>query len=278
MRALVLAAIAGCGFSPRMAQQLDGSVATPDAPASLAHIDASSPSPDAEAPAACYAPDVTGIMLCLELDDPDLMGSAIARDGAPGHHDASVTNGLPITRTVPTSSPAQQISTTTAASQVTIQVPNSSDFDLPEFTLMAWVDRTATPEDEMDYGIIERNNQFLLYFDDEDGLDCSVGSNGDGVLGDIVPANTWSLVACTYDGSQICTIVLSGGSGAAEPVCEEVGSISVAPSSNGPVIGGRYSTTEGVFNHLYGSIDSARIFNRALSPSQICVGGGRSGC
>jgi|HubBroStandDraft_6_1064221.scaffolds.fasta_scaffold128578_2 hypothetical protein len=278
MRALVLAAIAGCGFSPHEAQ-VDASLATRDAPGSLVHTDASASSPDAEPPAACYAPDITGIELCLELDDPDLTGSAIARDGAPGHHDATMTNGLPITRTVPTSSPAQEISTTSGASQVDIQVPDSTDFDLPAFTLMAWIDRTATPEDDMAYGIIERSNQFLMYIDDEGGIDCSIGSSGEnGVLGDIVSLNTWSLIACTYDGSQVCALLMSGGSGTAEQECEDVGAVNVGSASNGPVIGARYSTSEGMFNHLYGSLDSARIFNRALSASEICVGGGRSGC
>ena len=93
-----------------------------------------------------------------------------------------------------------------------------------------------------------------------------------------MPSNTWSLVACTYDGSQICTFVFSGGSGTAVQACSQVDSVSVAATSNGVVIGGRYSTSDGVYNRLYGSLDSARMFDRALSASEICVGGGRTGC
>jgi hypothetical protein len=273
MRAAVLAALAGCGFSPT---PLAGSL-TVDA-ARVTGSDAGMvATSDAPNPRPCYAPDLTGIVMCLELDDPDLVGSGIARDGAPGHHDATVTNGDPAMRSVPAPSPAQTISTSSGAAQATIEVPDSADFALQHFTLMAWIDLTAYPTASNAYGIVEKLGAFNMYIDTDGGVDCTVGSGGQGVLGDIVPQNTWALVACTFDGSQVCSVATVGGSGqAAEPQCSDVTLAGVA-STNPVLVGARFDGTM-VFNHMFGSLDSARIFNRALSAAQICVGGGRTGC
>ena len=58
MRALVLAALTGCGFAPTAAQ-VDGPPAMPDAAMSVANIDAASPM-DIAASVPCYAPDQMG--------------------------------------------------------------------------------------------------------------------------------------------------------------------------------------------------------------------------
>ncbi|HEY1547086.1 MAG TPA: LamG-like jellyroll fold domain-containing protein, partial [Kofleriaceae bacterium] len=253
MRALVLVTLVGCGFDPSPAMSVDASSGntggdasmTIDAPGSGSSGSGSSGS-GSNGVAPCYAPDMGGIVLCLELDDADLTGNTgTALDGAPGHHDAMVTDSDATTRSVPAASQAETISTTLEAPQVTIQAENSGDFDLQQFTLMAWVEPTATPESGNSYGIIEKYNQYLLAIDDDGDLLCEAqGTDDIGIsVGDVVPQNSWSLVACTYDGTHVCTLVLPGGSGdSAQLHCEDGPDPATLEtgSTNGPVIGGRY--------------------------------------
>ena len=277
MRAAVLTALVGCGFSPP-ASSLGGPA---DAP--MLSSDAHVAMPDAPVgSAACYAPDMTGIKLCLELDDSDLVGSGIARDGSPGRHDATVTDGDVTTRPIPASSPAQLISTTTAAPQATIQTADDPDFDLAALTLMAWVSPSATPDSIDTYGLIEKRNQWVMELDSDGDLEClfAVGSANStvGPAAISVPLDEWSLVACTYDGTRACAFVATGGSGTGQQECLSLDIDLASTTDHGVMIGSRWDSTLGVFNHLYGSIDSARIFDHALSASQICLGGGRTGC
>jgi hypothetical protein len=288
MRAIVFVTLVGCSFSPSQAHDVDASSGNTGSDASTVAIDSGSGSGGSgsggsgSGAAPCYAPDTTGIVLCLELDDADLTGSnGVARDGSPGRHDATVTDSNATTRSVPASSQAETISTTLSAPQATIQTPNSGDFDLQQLTLTAWVEPTATPDNDNTYGIIEKSDQYLLAIDDDGNLLCEVqGTQDVGVsTGDSVPLSTWSLVACTYDGNNVCTLVLPNGSGdSAELHCESGPDPAtlVTGGSNGPVIGGRYEGI--VYNRLYGSLDSARIFNRVLSQHDICVSGGRTNC
>jgi hypothetical protein len=278
MRALVIAAIAGCGFSPRTAH-VDGSVAMSDAAAAHPHMDATASMPDAVASVPCYASDKTGLVLCLEFDDADLAGgSGIAHDGGPGHHDATVVNGALATRSVPATSQAIVITAPESETSAAIHVADSTDFNVTQMTLMAWVDRSETGDDE-DYGVIEQYPNFVMTVGD-DGVGCEIeNTNGviDGVLGDTVPVGTWTLVACTYDGSSVCTLAMPGGSGpAATPQCEPAPGPLIG-GMYGPVIGAHFDGTE-TYTQLPGSMDSARIFNRVLTPQEICVGGGRTGC
>jgi hypothetical protein len=293
MRAIVFVTLVGCSFSPSRALGVDASSGnggdangdgSHDAPGtgsgSSGSGSGSSGSGGGNAP--CYAPDPSGLVLCLEFDDADLTGnSGVARDGSPAHHDATVTNSDVTTRTVPASSQAETISTTLTAPQATIQAANSGDFDLQQLTLMAWVEPTATPESGNAYGIIEKVDQFLLAIDDDGNLLCEVqGTDDIGVsAGDNVPVNAWSLIACTYDGNNVCTLVLPNGSGdSAQLHCESGPTPATLEtgSTNGPVIGGRYDGE--VYNRLYGSLDSARIFNRVLGQKDICTAGGRTNC
>ncbi len=290
MRAIVFVTLVGCSFSPSPALNVDASsgnaggdangVGSHDAPGSGSGGSGSNGSGSGNAP--CYAPDTSGLVLCLEFDDADLTGSSgVARDGSPAHHDATVTDSDVTTRAIPMSSQAETISTTLEAPQATIQAANSGDFDVQQLTLMAWVEPTATPESGNAYGIIEKADQFLLAIDDDGNLLCEVqGVDDIGVsAGDNVPVNTWSLIACTYDGNNVCTLVLPGGSGdTAQLHCESGPTPATLEtgSMNGPVIGGRYDGE--VYNRLYGSLDSARIFNRVLGQKDICTGGGRTNC
>jgi hypothetical protein len=279
MRVLVLAAVAGCGFNPGNGSSDAPINATSDGPIDsngmAVHLDA----PGSSGPA-CYAPDPSGLLLCLELDDTNLSGSGVAHDGGPLHHDATVTNGQPIMRTVPSLSPAQQIGTSEASTLTTIETPNSSDFYVQAVTLMAWVSPVDTPEAE--YTLIEKSQQWTMYIDDDGELECMFqsGDNVDGAIGATLPVGSWSLAACTYDGSNACAYVEAGSSGNNQKQCQgiEIGQLN-GENVHGVVVGARWDTTgSAIDDHLIGSIDSVRIFDRALTETEICTGGGRTGC
>jgi hypothetical protein len=278
MRAAVLAALAGCGFSPP-ASSVAASV---DAPPMVVGSDGGNvimpDGPPVMAP--CFAPDMSGIKLCLELDDANLVGSGVAHDGSPGRHNATVTDGDVTTRQIPASSPAQLISTTVGAPQVTIQTDDDPDFHLSQLTLMAWVSPSSTPDSTDTYGLVEKHDQWVMDLDDNGDLECVFqdGANTVSPSTISVPVNAWSLVACTYDGNQACAYVATGSAGGGSSQCKSLGIDLEANTEHGVMIGSRWSPTLGVFNHLYGSLDSVRIFDHALSASQLCVGGGRTGC
>jgi Concanavalin A-like lectin/glucanases superfamily len=300
MRAVVLVAIAGCSFSPQNASapvdaqgSIDaGSTMMIDAPAhgsgsgsgTGSGSGSGSGSSGGGSAAPCYAPDQTQLELCLELDDADLVSdktAATALDGGPGHHDAAVTNSDVATRTVPTTSQAETMLVSEESTPTDIIVPSSTDFDLQQFTIMMWVDPTSTAPNMATWALVEKADQYLVGLDDDGNLFCEVeGKSGDiaSSVGDNVPLNTWSLVACSYSGSSLCVLVLTGASGGnAQLHCENGASDMLGSGSVGLAVGSRFDGTT-TYDHVVGAVDSVRIFSRVLSQQDICNGGGRSGC
>jgi hypothetical protein len=275
MRApVLLVAIAGCGFSPAGSSPTDSAGSTMHADGPMSQPDVAPVGSDAphEIGPPCFAPDSTGLVLCLELDDQPF---TVAKDGSGKAHDATVSNATTMTRDVPTTSQAAVIAIPT-----TIETAYSTDFDLAAFTLMAWVDRTDTPTETNTYGLVEDYGQYLSAIDAQGNFECIVqASNGDVLTapGPAVPESEWTLTACTYDGTQLCGYVWPGGSGSTTPACTTMSPTLATAVGRGILIGARYDGEE-PYNHLIGGIDSARIFDHALTGQQICTGGGRSGC
>jgi hypothetical protein len=296
MRALVLVTLVGCSFDPQ-ALGVDASSGTAGGDASGATTDAphtgsgsngsgSGSGSGGGSAAPCYAPDQSQLALCLELDDADLVSNktdATALDGSPGHHDAMVLGSQVTTRDVPATSQAETLLTSEESVPTTILPEDSTDFDLQQLTLMMWVEPTSQPATGVTWGLLEKANQYLIGLDDDGNVFCEV-ENTDGVIatsvGDSVPVNAWSLVACTYSGADLCTLVLPDGSGdTAQLRCESSSSnpTLATGSGNALVVGSRINAA-GTYDHVVGAVDSVRIFGRVLSQVDICTGGGRTNC
>ncbi|MFA6005801.1 MAG: DUF2341 domain-containing protein [Patescibacteria group bacterium] len=141
-------------------------------------------------------------------------------------------------------------------------VPNSTPLNITgnAITLSAWVYLTAYPAS---YGVIYQKDGYA------DGYRMMIASTGQ-IYSDMkasersmsstgtVPLNTWTLVNVTYDGAKMYTYI-NGAS---------AGSLSVTPGNlTGTTASISFGLTE--YPPITGSIDEARVYNRALSASEV---------
>ncbi len=271
----IVACSAGCGFNPVAATNSDAITDGSDGPGihdAPIHHDAAPGAEPPLAPMLCHAPDPTGLVLCLELDDP---GLTTALDGSGLHHDATVANLTAITRTVPASSQGAQITSTSV-----IQTADSADFDLQTFTLMLWVHRENTPGTGGEYSLIDVYDQYRMRIDDQGKLSCIVESPTTIYVAPFasVVMSDWDLVACTYDGANVCGFVFDPTAATSSSACMSINHTLDTSGMQGVSVGALNQGNATYDNHLAGKLDSARIFSRVLTTQEICVGGGLSGC
>ena len=209
------------------------------------------------------------LVWCLELDEPGLATATTALDSSGNQHDPTISNIAVTTRSVPASS---QAITTSATS--TITMPKPSDFNVQTFTITAWIRRTSTAE----LGIVDTTKQYTLSIDSTNQtVECAIANPSQATVsytGVSLTGNAeWDLVACTYDGTQVCTFSFRNGSNHSETGCA---GRSQTTATNGTTTSvGAWTSSQ---SHFIGSLDQVRIYNRALTEKQICQSGGLSGC
>jgi hypothetical protein len=267
--------LAACSYAPPGGQQIDT-----DAP-----VLPNDPGPDAPLPpdgvvAIDAPPQVTcttsdpSLTLCLELED---QSAGVAIDGSGGDHDATVTNATATTRDVPAASRAL-----TVGSASSIMIGDSPDFDVQTLTISAWVRRSATPSFNQRYGVVDvGRKQAALALDDQGRVVCMVRTAQDIWVGTggATSVNEWSLVACTYDAPELCMYTFKGGSSNPTVECGETDGAAIDMSIDaGGTIGALFDTSNQPTSKLAGSVDSIRVYGRALSESQLCTANGLSGC
>ena len=270
---IIVAVATGCGFHPVPFSNSDAVTNDPDAPArhvDAAHLDTTL-ALDAR-PSLCHAPDTTGIVLCLELDDT---GLTAAKDGSGLGHDATVANVSAITRPLPATSQGAQI-----VSSSVIQTADSTDFDLQTFTLMMWVHRENTPGSNGEYALIDIYDQYRMRIDDQGKLSCVIEtvSNIYPLEFSSIPLDDWSLVACTYDGANVCGYVFDATANTTQGSCSAISKTLDTGGDQGVSVGSLNQGDATYVDHLAGKLDSARIFSRVLTQQEICIGGGLTGC
>ena len=147
-----------------------------------------------------------------------------------------------------------------------LQAPNSSSLNPRNITMEAWIYPTAYNSSG---NIISKRSvsaQYILRFYSTTGrIEAYVFSGGawrpcttDST--DIVPLNTWSHIASTYDGKDIKVFI----NGSQRKICTPNTGDIVAGTS--PLTIGAYSSASERFK---GSIDDVRIYGRALSASEV---------
>ncbi len=137
--------------------------------------------------------------------------------------------------------------------------------DLPIWSVMAWVKSPATPSSDEPSGPVHREKNFQLNWDHT--LDEFRGAAGvcvaevwyDASFGDL-QADTWYHLTATYDGENLKTYkdgaLITNNS---EP--------SGSPDAESESLKfGRHAAGE---NYFHGTIDDVRIYNYALSESEI---------
>lgn len=239
---------AGCGFH--------GSALPPELPADAAAADSLAVTLDATPPAdgarsAFCSTD--GVVVCFEFE-------GTANDGGP-HGLAATAFGVGF-------APGK----TGMAMQVglgsTVTLAGNALFNVDALTIEAWVHPTALPARNQQLDVIDVDNQYALFINDDGTVTCDLHGGPDKLTtaaGQVIGVNQWTHVACTYDGTMGPHIYLNGGA-------------AVSSSANGTIDKGSHSM--GVAQNypsgsqLVGMIDQLRLFNVARTESEICQDAG----
>ncbi|MEP6862472.1 MAG: LamG domain-containing protein [Deltaproteobacteria bacterium] len=224
---------AGTGDAPPMA----------DARLSDGHVPSDAP-PFLQA---CSAQD-TSLIGCWEFE-----GNLI--DSGPHHFD------------VMPSSPPSYVAGHTAGGQaivtntIDLNVADSADLDVNSVTIAAWVYVTTMPAGNVHSAILDNNSEYALYVESNGSIRCYAGASTAN-MSNVIMANTWTHVACTgggstlrayVDGQQVATGILAG---------------IPTGSTTGLTLGSDNPSGNGA--RLNGWLDDVRLYNRALSPKEVC--------
>jgi len=266
-------ALTACSYQPPAAGPGDDDVGV-DAPTTDPGTDAPQVELDAPPQVTCTTSDGS-LTLCLEFEDA---ATTIALDGSGRGHDASVANASAVTRDVPELSRALAIQPAT-----TIMIPDSPDFDVQTLTVSAWVQRTGLPQNGQRFGVVDvGRKQAAIAIDGNGDLVCMVRTTaGDTWVGTggAVPANSWTLTACTYDAPTLCMYTFTSGNPTPTSECGDTDGEPLDTSSPaGGTIGALFDTANTPSSKLAGNVDSIRLYGRALTATQLCTAGGLTGC
>jgi hypothetical protein len=234
---LALAAPAACRFEP-------GVVARGDA--IVAH-DVSDAAPDAPPTPAFCEPSPT-LVACYEFE-----GTA---DDASGNDLHATTQNVTF---VPGKvGMAMQFGASSAA-----DVAESPLLDVGAITIEAWIQPTQLPTTGSRMGVVDNNGQWGVFVHEAGRLQCSmIGGASIQVMAGITE-NTWTHVACTYDGTTSIYVdgLLSSSAGNGTTLATGGTTGTSIAADNPPGAGSR----------LIGLIDQVRIFNVARSADEICA-------
>lgn len=236
--------LAACGFEHGAAGQLaDGALTDDDAPQVIdAQIDSATVAPYCD-------PTDTSLVACYQFEGD-------ANDAS-----ANMLNATTANVTFPTGrvGKAMLFGSTSAA-----DVADSAALDIAALTVEAWINPSQLPATGLRMGISDSDGQWGFFLHDTGQLKCTANA----VL--MVTANitidTWTHVACTYDGTL--TIYVNG--------------IAVLPTATGGALS--TTSTSGLSlaadnpmnsgSRFIGMIDELRIMSRARTAKEICVDAG----
>lgn len=273
---IALVSCAGCSFQHGVAVTGD----VPMQPEDAKHdsgSDSDAPSIDAPKvpvdapPNACDTTD-TSLRLCIEFDESDLATATTARDGSGLAHDMAIDNIAVASRNVPAQSQAAQLS-----SSSTIKLAQHADFDLQQFTVTAWIRRGASNPAQTQ-GVIDTGAQYALSIDTFGRVQCGITHDGTTTFPGLAQTsgNQWNLVACTYNGSNLCGYAFQNGSASPQTECDSYTQSVDTNAGYGTTIGAWAVPTSG--SQFIGSVDQVRVYARALSQQELCTAAGISGC
>ncbi|MBP9208627.1 MAG: hypothetical protein KBG28_31965 [Kofleriaceae bacterium] len=263
---LLVLGLQACSFQPAPPLSPD---ATPVADARGAGPDAGL---DAAPPPACLGPQPQRARLCLQFDDA--LDDQIATDGSGRGLHAALTNIRRATRDAPagTTSPAAAPEASGA-----IVVDDDPGLDLPDaFTLLAWAKhRTGPGNAGVAFGLISKPGQYELRLGYNNRPTCQVATSAGvkvAIQNQTLAPDQWYLLACTYDGAQLC--VHSNWAG---------GTVETCVAATGPVVTGSplalLAGTLGPPPTVFaGELDAIHVFEVALERAALCQLAGRPSC
>jgi hypothetical protein len=239
--------LGSCGYPP-LANLTDAAAAAGDAG------DGVDVATDAAVATFCDPTD-PHLMVCYEFEDN-------AHDGSNHHLDAATANvSFPDGKV----GKAMQFGPTSVAT-----VADSAVFDVAAVTIEAWIRPSRLPSMNNLAGIVEVNDQYGLFLEDDGDLFCGLLGGPDLTADAQVQANLWTHVACTFDPVTGSTIYVNG-----DVVAKRLGGGTLATASTDGLAIAANSPSG---SQLDGLIDQVRLMNVARTMTQICTDAGKSSC
>ncbi len=163
----------------------------------------------------------------------------------------------------------------------TVSVANNAAFDVDAFTLQAWIylDQDPGPGN---LPIVDVEGQYAISVTAQSKAHCGVlyrkGANttAESAEGGSIPSNTWTHIACTFDGDTILLYV-DGGNVAADSPNSSDGSMDHTSAKSMPAWA---STPQGrpppAATWLNGRLDQVMLFTTPRTSQDICLAAGKS--
>jgi hypothetical protein len=145
-----------------------------------------------------------------------------------------------------------------------VTVLDSASLSPPAVSVEAFVNVPALPPGGARMGIFDNDGSYGMFI--TTGVACGMSVP---LTGPQIPVNTWTHVACTYDGATV-RVFIDG----AQAASATGGTPLTAGNTNGGVIGGNSPSGD----PLVGTIDQLRVWREARTPQQVCAASGAPLC
>jgi concanavalin A-like lectin/glucanase superfamily protein len=265
--AVALALVAACKFDPRLGEG-------PDAPGGGSQMpDGSTMGGDGTTSgrAPCATTDPTGLVACFEFEDG--MGDGVLDDSSAAHRDATTAG---VTSAMRGNSHALQVLPTAVT-----RVAQTSALDLGAgYTFSVWVHPDTLPDVGAVYGILDHELEYAMLIGNTLGTlqnRCVHTGVARTEFTQQLPVNTWSFLACTWDGSNFCAYRWTTA-GDHEHFCHHPTIPPAASGTQGLAIG-HLSDNGAAHSRFDGALDSLQLYSRGMTEDQLCAQVGQgAGC
>ena len=237
MRSWLLVVLGGCGFDLRL------TAATGDAALDEEGLPISDGSPGTEPVAAFVCPTDAALRACYAFENTTSDGSSYRNDAVATSASYAIGHdGL------------GKALVTTAG---TISVGNTTSLDIASFTIKLWIRANVLPTGGARAGLVDSGGRFRLFVQSGGALRCAITGGTDLTSGtNVVDANAWRRVACTFTGTQM-RIYVDGTMVASSNVASTI------PTTGGGMVIGHNNPSGENFN---GAIDELQLWSSIVAP------------
>lgn len=202
-----------------------------------------------------------GVVLCVDFEDAPIVERVL--DQSPYRHQVTATAVTSVERFAG----EQAVQLSNASS---LRVPESAMLDLSEYTVEMWIHPGPGPQPPR-AGLFDQYAHYTMELDKDLKVACGTylgakPARSDGRL----LRERWSHVVCRYVGGEMRVYLNGRLSG-----CKALPAPSIALAQPGSAIGARFDTLAvALRDRFVGGVDNVRIYDRGLTPAQICTAAG----
>lgn len=214
----------------------------------------------------CATPDATGLVACFEMED--VLTDGTLDDSAPAHRNATSTGMVAAERPVPLTSLAAQVTDMAVTRMAQEAVLDRA----AGYTLAMWVHPDSLPAPGKIYGLLDHELQYAMLLGRNGGSEesrCVHTGVTRFEFTDALPTGTWSFLACTWDGSELCAYRWTTTSDN-QRSCHSPSELPAATGQQGLAIG-HLSNNGEAHSRFDGALDSVQIYDHGLTEDQLCA-------